>query len=107
MWVPRAWADDDIPALVGGGAGGAVRAGGDCIMPRQAWETTASARKVSASRFERGSKGSRGSHGAEGALGTRWQGKMLTPTSHDHSPAGTSPQSGKRARYHRLRPRKG
>lgn len=28
MWVPRAWADDDIPALVGGGAGGAVRAGG-------------------------------------------------------------------------------
>lgn len=107
MWVPRAWADDDIPALVGGGAGGAVRAGGDCIMPRQAWETTASARKVSASRFERGSKGSRGSHGAEGALGTRWQGEMLKPASPDRSPAGTAPQSAKRPRCHRLRPRKG
>lgn len=107
MWVPRAWADDDIPALVGGGAGGAVRAGGDCIMSGQAWETTASARKVSASRFEHGSKGSGGSHGAEGALGTRLQGEMLKPTSHDHGPAGTSPQSGERPRCHRLRPRKG
>lgn len=62
-------------------------------MPRQAWETTASARKVSASRFEHASKGSRGSHGAEGAPGTRRQGDRLGPTSHDPSPAATSLQS--------------
>lgn len=46
-----------------------VGPGGDCIMPRQAWETQASARKVAASRFERGSKGSRG----PGAEGLAWE----------------------------------
>jgi len=75
------------------GPGGRRGLGGDCIMPRQAWETTASARKVSASRFERGSKGSWGSHGAEGAPGTQWQGRRLRPTSHDPSPAAPSQQS--------------
>lgn len=55
-----------------------VGPGGDCIMPRQAWETQASARKVAASRFERGSKGSRGP-GGEGLAWERLGAAALRP----------------------------
>lgn len=59
-----------------------VGPGGDCIMPRRAWETQASASKVPASRFERGSKGSRG----PGAERLAWE--RLKP-GRCHVPAGT------------------
>lgn len=61
MQVPRAWDDDDITAMLSRGDGGRLRAReGDCIMHRQAWETKASAGKVSASRFQPQSKESQG-----------------------------------------------